>query len=258
MTRPFHLRPQQHAPKLVMEHAPKLGMAVAAASLCTLLEAPAAVAQPIVVGSGEDVSYRYEFATNAGDVAPAGTGSWLIAVISPLATGNGVQIKLNANLSDPEEFISRVGFTLDRDYGNISWSCSSSDVGVVGSSNCGSSLLLPPPELNFANGIKGLDIGFDLPTANGNGSDRFQGDDEMVFELLASGLNPASFANAISSSGPLSLIHAAARVQGIKGSPGSTTIVAEAPGPLPLLGVGVALAYCRRLRQRLNRAEGLG
>lgn len=249
MTRPLHLRPQQHASKLVMVSA--------AASLCTLLEAPAVVAQPVAIENG----WQFVFNTNSGPVAPEGEGNWLTANIVSIEDAGGlvpnkVAIQLIANLRDPGEFISSVGFNLDGQYSVTLDSCS-------GDISCDDVALLlanpdkQPPQLNFANGIQGLDIGFDLPISNS--SNRFQRGETVTFILSAAGLTPDSFKQTISDQGPLSDIYSAARVQGIKNAPGSTTITdgRSVPGPLPLLGVGVALAYCRRLRQRLTRAEGL-
>jgi hypothetical protein len=236
-------------------------LAAAAASLGTLFEAPAALAQPIKDGLG----YRFEFETNSGPVAPAAPekgSSWLTAVIQPIA--GGVTIELKSNLSDPKEFISSVGFNLlDGDYGEITMSCSSRDIA------CGKSELLQadpdkqPPQLNFSNGIKGLDIGFKLP--NAASSDRFQLKDSVIFTLLGDGselLRPESFLTTISETGLLSTIFSAARVQGIQSGPGSTTIsdgggIEAVPGPLPLLGLAVALGYSRRLRRRLSKTQGL-
>jgi hypothetical protein len=233
-----------------------LVLAAAAASLGALFKAPAALAQPVPDGSG----YRFEFETNSGPVAPVDPPegeSWLTAVIQPI--DGGVTIELKSNLSDPEEFISSVGFNLlDGEYGEITMSCSSQDI------TCGKSDLLQadpdkqPPQLNFSNGIKGMDIGFKLPTAAS--SDRLQLNDSVIFTLLGTGLSPSSFLTTISPTGPLSSIFSAARVQGIQSGSGSTTITdggAEAvPGPLPLLGLAVALGYSRRLRRRLAYAQG--
>lgn len=251
--------------RLAHQHASKLVLAAAAATLWTLFETPVALAQPTKIVSGGTTSYQFDFNKNAGPVAPAGSGSWLTAVISPLATDGqsstdvkGVQIKLIGNLTDPDEFITSVGFNLDPSISDLELvSCS----GAITCADVGLLQADPdkqPPELNFSNEIKGLDIAFDLPTSNGNGSDRFQGNDIAIFELYAIGLEPRSFRQPISSSGPLSAIYAAAKVQGIKGDPGSTTLAASVPGPLPLLGVGVALGYSRRLRQRLGNMQGLG
>jgi hypothetical protein len=254
MNRQFLQLAQLH--HLTQNSTSVLVLVAAAASLGTLFKAPAALAQPVPDGSG----YRFEFETNSGPVVPADPegGSWLTAVIQPIA--GGVTIELKSNLSDPEEFISSVGFNLlDGEYGEIRMSCSSQDI------TCGKSDLLladpdkQPPQLNFSNGIKGMDIGFKLPTAAS--SDRLQLNDSVIFTLLGTGLSPSSFLATISPTGPLSSIYSAARVQGIQSGPGSTTITdggAEAPGPLPLLGLAVALGYSRRLRRRLAYAQGLG
>lgn len=251
----LHLAQLQH---LKQNSTSVLVLAAAAASLGVLFEAPAARAQPIEDGLG----YRFEFETNSGPVAPDAPkegSSWLTAVIQPIA--GGVTIELKSNLSDPNEFISSVGFNLlDGEYGKIKIAdCVSQGVACDKSGLLEADPKKQPPQLNFSNGIKGLDIGFKLPTAAS--SDRFQLQDSVIFTLLGTGLSPSSFLTTISESGPLSSIFSAARVQGIQSGSGSTTITdggTEAvPGPLPLLGLAVALGYSRRLRRRLAHVQGL-
>lgn len=255
----------QQAQRRFEQRGPLLLLGTAASSLGFVFFAPVALAQPTQISSGANSSYRFDFNTNSGPVAPSGSGPWLSAVVSPLGTideadpvYNGVTIALTGNLSDPKEFISSVGFNLTQSYDIDEYDvsdCSSASIA------CADSKVLSnpsnqPPEFQFANDIQGLDIKIDLPGSES--SDRFQLGDTATFTLVAAGLSPASFLATNSPSGPISGIYAAARVQGIQAGAGSTTITEGVPGPLPLLGVVAAFGFSRRLRRRLSGAQGLG
>jgi hypothetical protein len=230
---------------------------VASAALGGLLGAAnPAQAQPILQPDG---SYSLAFNVNVGEnPAPFGTPEWLTAVISPIAGGNGVTIDLLSSLKSPTEFITAVGFNLTQSIQPFSWSCesgsqincSSAKVDVVEDFN-------NSPKINFQNEAKGFDLAIYLPVAMTD--DRLMGSDTARFTLNAPGLNPEWFlsTNVPTAPGSVTGLWAAARVQGTgPDGEGSTTIAdppaSEVPGPLPLLGAGVALGYSRRLRQRLS------
>lgn len=208
----------------------------------------AALAQPIDNGDG---SYTLNFGINSGPVPPSGSPWWLSSRIGPLAGGNGVTIDLTGNLQDSSEFIRSVGFNLINEIQNLSWSCSSSFI------TCSATSVEQDfndlPQINFANGIQGLDLGINLPVSNRN--NRFQGNDTARFTINGTGLTPLNFLTINNPLSPVTGVYSAARVQGIQTGEGSTTITdpisQTVPGPLPLLGAGVALGFSRRLRRRL-------
>jgi hypothetical protein len=257
----------QQAQRRFEKRGSLLLLGTAASSLGFVFFAPVALAQPTQIGSGANRSYRFDFNTNSGPVAPSGSGPWLSAVISPLGTidesnpvYSGVTITLAGNLSDPNEFISSVGFNLTQSYVIDKYDvsdCFSASIACA-DSNVLSNPANQPPEFQFANGIQGVDIKIDLPGSAS--SDRFQLGDTATFTLFAAGLSPASFLDTNKPSGPISGIYSAARVQGIQAGAGSTTITdpSSVPGPLPLLGAAVALGFSRRLRRRLSGAQRLG
>ena len=225
-----------------------LGAAVAAVAV----QPNAALAQPIDNGDG---SYTLNFGINSGPVAPAGTPWWLSTRISPKAGGNGVTIDLIGNLQDSQEFIRSVGFNLLDEIQNLSWSCSSSF--ITCSATSVDQAYNDLPQNNFANGVQGLDLAINLPIPNNK--DRFQGSDTARFTINGTGLTPLNFLTTNNPGSPVTGVYSAARVQGIQSGAGSTTItdpISESvPGPLPLLGAGVALGFSRRLRQRLHLAQ---
>lgn len=213
-----------------------------------------AQAQPINNGDG---SYTFHFDINAGATPPAGSPAWLSALISPLNGGNGVTIDLNGNLQNSREFITKVGFNVIDKIQNLSWSCSSSFISCNASSV--DQEYNNPPKINFANGIQGLDLAINLPIANNR--NRFQGNDTARFTLNGTGLTPLNFLTTNDPGSPVTGVFSAARVQGLQTGSDSTTIIdpvpSAAPGPLPLLGAGVALGFSRRLRRRLNLGQSL-
>ena len=223
----------------------------AAAALCMalggLIAAPqSSQAQPINNGDG---TWTLNFGINAGDTPPAGDPWWLSALISPLAGDSGVTIDLTANLQEADEFITSVGFNLLNEIDNLSWSCSSSF--ITCSDTDVEQRFNDSNEINFANGVKGLDLALYLPISNS--LDRFQGSDTARFTINGTGLTPLNFLTVNDPDSPVNEVYSAARVQGLSTGSGSTTIIDPdpVPGPLPLLGAGVALGLSRRLRQRL-------
>jgi hypothetical protein len=252
---PVPLRTQLGAP---------LALGTTAVGLTALLSGAAAQAQPTSAITGGESAYAINFDSNIGDdplLLPEGPAPWLQAVVSPLRGGGGVEIVLKANLRKGE-FIGSVGFSVDP-----SVEISSLSLQCDGSKGCSSATLDKGKKgggFDIPN-AKGLSFGFDFPTSNNPRSDRFEYQDSVVLRLFGKGLTPASFAPAIQSSAALGSVLAAAKVQGIMvPKKGSTTIAAsqlqqvQVPGPLPLLGAGVALGFSRRLRRRLFGAQGPG
>ncbi|MFM1812332.1 MAG: hypothetical protein RLZZ336_1270, partial [Cyanobacteriota bacterium] len=135
------------------------------------------------------------------------------------------------------------------------WSCSSSF--ITCSATSVDQAYNELPQNNFANGVQGLDLAINLPIPNNK--DRFQGSDTARFTINGTGLTPLNFLTTNNPGSPVTGVYSAARVQGIQSGAGSTTITdpisESAPGPLPLLGAGVALGFSRRLRQRLHLAQ---
>ena len=166
----------------------------------------AALAQPIDNGDG---SYTLNFGINAGTVPPAGTPWWLSTRISPKAGGNGVTIDLIGNLQDSREFITSVGFNLFNEIQNLSWSCSSSFI------TCSATSVEQEyndlPQINFANGVQGLDLAINLPIPNNK--NRFQGADTARFTINGTGLTPLNFLTTNNPGSPVTGVYSAARVQ---------------------------------------------
>lgn len=232
-------------------HPPKATAALVAATLVAMT--PQAQAQPQPIPGGYSLALNLNIGSNP---PPAGTLPWLTAEITDNLSG-GVFIDLIGNLQQPSEFIEAVGFNLTKkvspNNGNLHnslWSCSSSSIG------CGFVTIEQQfdnlPKVNFANGAQGFDLAIQLPTAES--TNRFQLTDTARFSIA--GLSPDDFLDTNDPGSPVTGLWAAARVQGTgSNGNGSTTIadppLSEAPGPLPLLGAGVALGFSRRLRQRL-------
>lgn len=247
-----------HPVPLGTQLAAPLALGTVAVGLTALLSGAAAQAQPTSAITGSDSAYSINFDSNIGDdllLLPEGPAPWLKAVVS--AIQGGVEIALEANLRKGE-FIRSVGFSVDP-----SVEISSLSLQCDGSKGCSSATLNKGKKgggFDLPN-AKGLSFGFDFPTSNNPRSDRFEYQDSVVLKLVGQGLTPASFAPALQSSAALGSVLAAAKVQGISGG-GSTTIAAsrlqQVPGPLPLLGAGVALGFSRRLRRRLSGAQRLG
>ena len=254
MKRLLLLHPEHRRHKLLGAAQPALWAAASlgAALAMAAVQPNAALAAPVDNGDG---SYTLDFDINSGPVPPAGTPWWLRSVISRKAGGNGVTIDLTGNLQDPREFIRSVGFNLTNAIQNLSWSCSSSF--ITCSATSVEQAYNQFPQNDFANRILGLDLAINLPISNRN--DRFQGTDTARFTINGTGLTPENFLTTNNPRSPVTGIYSAARVQGIQAGSGSTTITdpitASVPGPLPLLGAGVALGFSRRLRQRLNLAQ---
>jgi hypothetical protein len=239
---------------LLRHHRAEAMAAVAAITMVAM--APQAEAQPEPIPGG----YSYALNLNIGsNPPPAGTPAWLTTNITDNLSG-GVFVDLIGNLQGAYEFIESVGFNLTKkvtaNNGNLPgslWSCSSSTIG------CGSTKIEQQfdnlPKVNFANGAQGFDLAIHLPTSSSQ--NRFQGSDTARFSI--SGLSPDDFLATNDPGSPVTGLWTAARVQGLgdKGK-GSTTIadppLSDAPGPLPLLGVGAALGFSRRLRQRLHHS----
>lgn len=232
--------------------------AVAAVAISGLLGGlSSAQAQPIALPGG---GYSFALNLNIGDnPAPAGTPSWLTALIKPIS--GGVSIDLLSNLQSPSEFITAVGFNLTQSIKPFSWSCDpfsqincqSAKVDIVEDFN-------NAPKINFQNEAKGFDLALYLP--DGQTDNRLTGSEMARFTILSEGLTPETFlsTNTPSSPGSVTGLWAAAKVQGTDGGSGSTTIAdppgtSQVPGPLPLLGAGVSLGLSRRLRQRLRLAQ---
>ena len=216
------------------------------------------MAQPQPIPGG----FSYAFNLNVGDnPPPAGTPAWLTANVTNNGSG-GVFIELLGNLQGAEEFISSVGFNLTRPLVATNglldtslWSCSSSNIGCQFTSI--EQQYNVPPDVNFANGSQGFDLAINLPTSAPQ--NRFQGNDIARFSIQ--GLSTTDLEATNDPRSPVTGLWSAARVQGTgPDGEGSTTIAdpptSEAPGPLPLLGAGVALGFSRRLRQRLKLSAG--
>jgi len=223
-----------------------------------LAAAPGAEAQPLPITGG----YSFAFNQNlGGNPPPAGTPAWLTAEITNNGSG-GVYIDLIGNLQSPSEFIRSVGFniakkvTADNGYlpGNL-WSCSSSNIGCAFTKI--EQRFDALPKVNFANGAQGFDLAIELPDATPQ--NRFQLTDRAQFSI--SGLSPVDFTISNDPGSVVTGLFTAAEVQGTgPDGRGSTTIVDPpgtdaVPGPLPLLGAGVALGFSRRLRQRLGHGQ---
>jgi hypothetical protein len=234
-------------------HRRKAVAAAAAAAILTMASQAHAQPKPILGG------YSLAFDLNiGGNPPPAGTPAWLIAEITDNLSG-GVFVDLIGNLQGQFEFFKSVGFNLTKkvtaNNGNLPgslWSCSSSTIG------CGYTKIEQQfdnlPKVNFANGAQGFDLAIHLPTSSWQ--NRFQGNDTARFSI--SGLSPDDFLDTNDPGSQVTGLWSAAKVQGVgPNGKGSTTIAdppatSEAPGPLPLLGAGVALGFSRRLRQRLH------
>jgi len=234
--------------------------ALLAAAVISVLagELGPAQAQPIALPGG---GYSLAFNLNIGDnQPPAGTPEWLTALIKPIS--GGVSIDLLSNLQSPTEFITAVGFNLTQSIKPFTWTCDPSS-----QINCQSGKIEViedfnnAPKINLQNEAKGFDLAIYLP--DGKNDNRLTGSEMARFNILAAGLTPELFlsTNTPSSPGSVTGLWAAAKVQGTgPNGDGSTTIADppgtnDVPGPLPLLGAGVALGFSRRLRQRLNLAQ---
>ena len=221
-----------------------------------------AQAQPIYdYVNGKLISVTYAFNLFAGGTKPAGSPVWLTTIIKALDPDNpsGVAIELIGNLQDSSEFITSVGFNLVSEIPSFSsaiWSCSSTQISC-NATDIEQKFNKNLPQIQFANGVQGLDLAIELPTPNNK--DRFKGTDKATFTINALGLGPIDFVAKNDLSSPISGVYTAARVQGLQTGSGSTTIIDPdpipgpdpVPGPLPLLGAGVALGYSRQLRRRV-------
>ena len=208
---------------------------------------------------GPDGSLIFNFDKFEGDSSPAGSPIWLQAVIRHInssAPPSGVTIELTGNLQDPNEFITSVGFNLVSEIPSFTWNCSSTQV-TCNATDIEQKFNKNLPQIQFANGVQGLDLAIELPTPNNK--DRFKGTDKAIFTINASGLGPSNFLAKNDPGSPISGVYTAARVQGLQTGSGSTTIIDPdpipgpdpVPGPLPLLGAGVAWGYSRQLRRRV-------
>lgn len=226
--------------------------------MALLLGSTTAQAAPL---PGPDGSFIFKFDKFEGDSSPAGSPIWLQAVIRHINSSapSGVTIELTGNLQDPNEFITSVGFNLRSEIPSFSsaiWSCASTQVSC-NATDIEQKFNKNLPQIQFANGVQGLDLAIELPTANNK--DRFKGTDKATFTINASGLGPSNFLAINDPGSPISGVYTAARVQGLQTGSGSTTITDPdpipgpdpVPGPLPLLGAGVALGYSRQLRRRV-------
>lgn len=233
-------------------------LALSSAALTALLaSAPGAQAQPTPITGG----YSFAFNQNlGGNPPPAGSPAWLSAEITDNGSG-GVFVDLIGNLQSASEFIASVGFNITKkvtaDNGNLPsglWSCTSSDIGCAFTKIEQQFNALP--KVNFANDAQGFDLAIHLP--DGDSQDRFQLTDKARFSIA--GLSPVDFTVSNDPGSVVSGLYSAAKVQGIGDNGTSTTIVDPpgtdaAPGPLPLLGAGLALGFSRRLRQRLSPGQ---
>jgi len=223
-----------------------------------LAAAPGAQAQPLPIPGG----YSFAFNQNlGGNPPPAGTPAWLTAEITDNNSG-GVLIDLIGNLQSPSEFIRTVGFNIAKtvtatngDLPSGLWSCTSTDIGCAFTKIEQQFNALP--KVNLDNGAQGFDLAIELP--NATSENRFQLTDRAQFSI--SGLSPVDFTISNDPGSVVTGLFSAAKVQGTApDGRGSTTIVDPpgtdaAPGPLPLLGAGVALGFSRRLRQRLGHRQ---
>ena len=244
-----------------------LALGAATASLSAMLAGSAALAQPI---PGDYGSLTFLFKNNIpGNPPPTGTPEyWLKAVVRPLVVDTTPQtgtifIDLISNLQSPSEFIGSVGFNVTDPITNLQASCwDASSIGCSKSTSLipGTSALKAeylfdqPPKLDLQNNAKGFDLKISLPS-NGNNGNRLQNNEQATFMLTGDGLTPAYFdaTNEPYKNGTIEGLYTAAHIQGIPGGYSTTITDPEsAPGPLPLLGAGVALGFSRRLRQRLS------
>jgi len=248
-------------PRLSLLHRLKAlrpALALSGTALTALLAGGlGAQAQPLPIPGG----YSFAFDQNlGGNPPPAGTPAWLTALVTDNGSG-GVYIDLIGNLQSPSEFIRSVGFNIAKKVtasngylpGGL-WSCSSGSIG------CGFTKIEQQfnalPKVNFANGAQGFDLAIELP--NATPQNRFQLNDTARFSIT--GLSPVDFTLSNDPGSVVTGLFTAAKVQGIGRDGTSTTIVdppggVPAPGPLPLLGAGVALGFSRRLRQRLGHGQ---
>ena len=242
-------RPKRHSPPVKRPHRIAWAAGILGLTTATLMTTTSgAQAQPIDIGGG---SYSLKFDRNLGRVAPAGEPEWLQAIISPI--DGGVNIELINKLKSEAEFISKVGFNLTEEIQNLSSTCINSDAISCSANMVTQKFNAPSPVINFFNEAKGFDLAIDLPT-RGN-QNRFSQGEAINFQLFGTNLKTTLFLSTNEPVGPGSLdgLWSAAKVQGLRGG-GSTTIVdppSAVPGPLPLLGAGVALGFSRRLRRRI-------
>jgi hypothetical protein len=211
------------------------------------------VSAPAVASAG----LIFEFSDSINGAPPSsspnpGGPPWLIATITDLANGNGVQMKLESRLAG-DEFISNIGFNLD----DAKFNTRSSGLTVNCSPSSGPCLtnfssLYSQNEFsvtsgqNNPGGVSGFDLGLLF------GVNQFQGESTATINITGAGLTANEF-NRLNSEGLLM----AAKVQGIgSGGNGSGEIGGtEVPGPLPLLGAVAAFRTSRRLRRRLASAR---
>ena len=209
------------------------------------------VSAPAVASAG----LIFEFSDSINGAPPSsspnpGGPPWLIATITDLADGNGVQMTLQSRLVGTE-FISNIGFNLDDDKFNnrlSDWTVKC----ITGACLTNFSSLYSRNEFsvtsgqNNPGGVSGFDLGLLF------GVNQFQGESTATINITGFGLTANEF-NRLNSDGLLM----AAKVQGIgSGGNGSGEIGGtEVPGPLPLLGIAAAFRTSRRLRRRLTSAR---
>jgi len=239
--------------------AARSAAALALATATVLTASQGAQAQPQPNGTG---GYSMAFDQYLGENSPATSPDpmaaddkpvWLQANINPIA--GGVNIELINMLKSNSEFITKVAFNLTESIQNLSSTCSDPLVITCSPNMVTQEFNAQSPVINLMNGAKNFDLAIDLPT-RGN-QNRFTQGERTNFQLFGTNLSPALFLSTNEPLGPGSVqgLWAAAKVQGLANG-GSATIVdppsSAVPGPLPLLGAGVALGFSRRLRRRIS------
>ena len=209
------------------------------------------VSAPAVASAG----LIFEFSDSINGAPPSsspnpGGPPWLIATITDLKKGNGVQMKLESRLVGTE-FISQVGFNLEDSFFSAT---RLSSVECKSALNACSKFSFLYSKNKFSvtsgkenpGGVSGFDLGLLF------GVNQFQGESTATINIIGNGLTANEF-NRLNSDGLLM----AAKVQGIgSGGNGSGEIGGtEVPGPLPLLGIAAAFRTSRRLRRRLTSAR---
>jgi hypothetical protein len=211
-------------------------------------------------------SLTFDYSTVSGDT-PEGAAPWLTALIEDTVTPGKVTITLTSSLKDADEFFTgaldntanpaAVVFNLKD---NVPVTIDGSCLNTPGPGcPAGASLFLA---LNATN-LPGPDFqGFDfaLLVGQSTGLNTFRGSSVITYTLTGTGLSAASFNTTNGANGKYC---SAAEVGGI-GTPATGTAViaalcdglppssAKVPGPLPILGAGMAFGFSRSLRRRVQ------
>jgi len=227
----------------------------AAVGAAALGMAQPAVSLTIIDESNKSLTYLFDQSLFEGGPGSVNDPSltkldnyWLKAVFKEVGQDK-LRLYLTANLVENSgAFISSVAFNLLDDIALSSVQC------LSGAACAEPAFNLNYNGVNMANNIQGLDLQLLFPMANNPGTNRFGGTDSVSFTIKGTGLTFLSF-NALNEPPPGGVdgIYAAARLQGY--GEGSSTVFAEVPGPVPLLGAMAAFQASRRLRRRLATGD---